>query len=63
MKYINTGGIIMYTCCDINNPFKTREGERIVDLDRYIKMLKENGVSFTEEQYKEAKKNMNKQLQ
>lgn len=50
----------MYKCYDIDNPFKTREGERIVDLDRYINMLKENGVSFTEEQYKEAKKNMNK---
>lgn len=49
----------MFKCCDINNPFKTREGERIVDLDRYAEMLKENGISFTKEQYEEARKNLN----
>lgn len=50
----------MYICCDINNPFKTREGERIVDLDRYAEILKENAISFTKEQYEEAKKNTGK---
>ena len=43
---------------DINNPFKTREGETIVDLDRYVEVLKENNISFTQEQYEEAKKNL-----
>lgn len=48
----------MYTCCDINNPFKTREGETIVDLDRYVEVLKENNIPFTQEQYEEVKKNL-----
>lgn len=43
---------------DINNPFKTREGETIVDLDRYVEVLKENNIPFTEEQYGEAKRNL-----
>lgn len=43
---------------DINNPFKTRQGETIVDLDRYVEVLKENNISFTQEQYEEAKKNL-----
>lgn len=43
---------------DINNPFKTRQGETIVDLDKYIEVLKENKISFTQEQYEEAKKNL-----
>lgn len=28
----------MYKCYDIDNPFKTREGERIVDLDKFVEM-------------------------
>lgn len=43
---------------DINNPFKTRQGETIVDLDKYIEVLKENKIAFTQEQYEEAKKNL-----
>lgn len=46
----------MYKCCDMDNPFKTREGETIVNLDRYVEVLKENNISFTKEQYEEAKK-------
>ena len=34
---------------DINNPFQTKQGETIVDLDKYIKVLKENKISFTQE--------------
>ncbi|MBC5626159.1 hypothetical protein H8S10_11895 [Clostridium sp. NSJ-49] len=45
---------------DINNPFKTRLGERIVDLDKYVEMLKRNNTPFTEQQYEEAKKNLGK---
>ena len=48
---------------DINNPFKIRPGERIVDLDRYVQVLKESKIPFTQEQYEEAKKkiiNLNK---
>lgn len=43
---------------DINNPFKTRQGVKIVDLDRYVEVLKENNIPFTQEQYEEAKKNL-----
>lgn len=45
----------MYKCCDMDNPFKTRQGERIVNLDRYVEALKENNIPFTQEQYEEAK--------
>ena len=41
---------------DINNPFEMRKGETIVDLDRYVEVLKENNISFTNEQYEEAKR-------
>ena len=45
-----------YKCCDMDNPFKTREGETIVNLERYVEVLKENNIPFTQEQYEEAKK-------
>ena len=45
---------------DINNPFITRPGERIVDLDKYVEVLKRNNIPFTKEQYEEAKKNLEK---
>ena len=32
---------------DINNPFLTRPGEHIVDLDRYVDVLKENNIPFS----------------
>lgn len=41
---------------NINNPFKTRQGEIIVDLDRCVEVLKENNIPFSQEQYEEAKK-------
>ena len=50
----------MYKCYEIDNPFKMRKGETIVDLDRYVQSLKENNIPFTEEQYEEAKKNLGK---
>ena len=43
---------------DINNPFKTRQGEKIINLDRYVEVLKENNIPFSEKQYKEAKKEL-----
>ena len=46
----------MYKCYDIDNPFKMRKGETIVNLDRYTESLKENNIPFTKEQYEEAKK-------
>lgn len=46
----------MYKCCAVDNPFKTRQGETIVDLDRYVQSLKENNIPFTKEQYEEAKR-------
>lgn len=48
----------MYKCCDMDNPFKTRQGETIVNLDKYVKTLKENNIPFTQEQYEEAKRNL-----
>ena len=45
---------------DINNPFIMRPGETIVDLDKYVEVLKENNIPFTQEQYEEAKKNLDK---
>ncbi|XZH90620.1 hypothetical protein ACSXEW_15870 (plasmid) [Clostridium perfringens] len=45
---------------DINNPFLTRPGEQIVDLDRYVEILKKNNIPFSEEQYTEAKKELDK---
>lgn len=50
----------MYKCHDKNNPFIMRKGERIVNLDRFVEMLKENNISFTKKQYEEAKKNLDK---
>lgn len=50
--------MINFKLKDINNTFKTREGETIVDLDRYVEVLKENNIHFTNEQYEEAKKNL-----
>ena len=43
---------------DINNPFKTRQGEKIINLDKYVEVLKENNIPYTEKQYKEAKKEL-----
>lgn len=43
---------------DINNPFEMRKGETIGDLDKYVEALKENNISFTQEQYEEAKKKL-----
>lgn len=48
----------MYKCYDIDNPFKMRKGETIVDLNKFVESLKENNISFTQEQYEEAKKHL-----
>ena len=45
---------------DINNPFKMWPGEKLADLDKYVEMLKRNNITFTEQQYEEAKKNLGK---
>ncbi|WP_186859218.1 hypothetical protein [Clostridium hominis] len=45
---------------DINNPFKMRPGEKIINLDRSVEVLKENHITFTQEQYEEAKRNLDK---
>ncbi|MBC5630497.1 hypothetical protein H8S20_16690 [Clostridium sp. NSJ-6] len=47
---------------DINNQFKTRQGEKIINLDRYVEVLKENNIPYTEEQYKEAKSYINRAI-
>lgn len=41
---------------DLNNPFKMRKGERIVDLEKYEGLLKKNNIFFTDEQYEAAVK-------
>lgn len=48
----------MYKCHDKNNPFIMRKGERIIDLDKFVEMLKKNNIPFTKEQYEEAKKHL-----
>lgn len=44
----------------LENPFLCRQGEKICNLDNYIKNLKEYGYSYTDEQLKEARKEFNK---
>ena len=48
----------MYKCYDPNNPFKMRKGETIVNLGKFVENLRENNISFTQEQYEEAKKHL-----
>ena len=48
----------MYKCYDPNNPFKMRKGETIVNLYKFVEMLKENNIPFTKEQYEEEKKHL-----
>ena len=48
----------MYKRNDKDNPFIMRQGETIVDLDKFVEDLKENNISFTQEQYEEAKKHL-----
>ena len=45
---------------DINDPFKMRKGEKLVNVDNYAEMLKRYNVPFTQEQYEEAKKSLDK---
>lgn len=45
---------------NINDPFKTRQGESIADLEKYVEVLKKNNIKFSEEQFKEAKKEIRK---
>lgn len=35
-----------------------RKGETIVDIEKYVDMLKQNNIIFTDEQYKDAIKEM-----
>lgn len=46
---------------DINNPFKCRKGEIIVDLEKYKENLDTYGYQYTQEQYQEAKDLIEKQ--
>lgn len=50
----------MYRCYDLDNPFKMRKGETISNLDKFVEDLKRNNIPFTQEQYEEAKKHLNK---
>ncbi|WP_404988808.1 hypothetical protein [Clostridium culturomicium] len=43
---------------DLRNPFKMRKGETIIDIEKYVDMLKQNNIIFTDEQYKDAIKEM-----
>lgn len=43
---------------DINDPFKTRPGEKIANLDKYVDLLKKNNISFSKAQYEKAKKEL-----
>lgn len=46
---------------DLNDPFKMRKGERIIDLEKYVRLLKKNNISFTDEQYEVAVKEINEE--
>ena len=50
----------MYNCKikELSNPFKMRKGETIVDIEKYVEMLKRHNIVFTDEQYKNAIKEM-----
>lgn len=43
---------------DLRNPFKMRNGETIIDIEKYVDILKQNKIIFTDEQYKDAIKEM-----
>ena len=49
-------GSIILNLKDKNDPFKMRECETIVDLDKYVKHLEIYGIKYTKEQYDKAKK-------
>ena len=42
---------------DTNNPFVMRDGEKIVDLDKYIENLERCNIKYTKEQYEEFELN------
>lgn len=44
---------------DLNDPFEMRKGERIVDLEKYVGLLKKNNIPFTNEQYEAVVKKIN----
>lgn len=54
----------MYNCKikELRNPFKMRKGETIVDIEKYVEMLKRYNIVFTDEQYKNAIKEMENKL-
>lgn len=43
---------------NINDPFQTREGETISNLEKYVELLKKNNIPFSKEQYQKAKKEL-----
>lgn len=47
-----------YKIKELSNPFKMRKGETIVDIEKYVEMLKQHNIIFTDEQYKAAIKEM-----
>lgn len=40
-----------------DNPFEMRDGERIVDLDKYIENLERCNIKYIKEQYEDFKIN------
>ena len=46
---------------DLNDPFKMRKGERIIDLEKYIGLLNKNNIYFITEQYEAAVKKIKNQ--
>lgn len=47
---------------DLNDPFKMRKGEKILNLERYVELLKKNNISFTDEQYEAALNEFNNRI-
>ena len=46
---------------DLNDPFKMRKGEIIIDLEKYIGLLNKNNIYFITEQYEAAVKKIKNQ--
>lgn len=45
---------------DLKDPFKVREGEKIIDIEKYTNLLKEYNIPFTDKQYEDTIKEFNK---
>lgn len=43
-----------------NNPFEMRDGEKIINLEKYIENLERCNIKYSKEQYEKAKRELEK---